>query len=77
MKAIGRTNPMMQPIGPDKDAIVVAIDRSLSPNQSAATFVGACTMNVHPNPAIVCPIMTMKKPCSKEFTNSLTHAPKM
>ena len=53
MNAIGKTNPMMHPIGPDKDAIVVASDLSLSPNQRAATLVGAWTMKVQPKPAIV------------------------
>ena len=58
MKNIGKTKPTMHPIGPAKDPIVVAIDLSWSPNQIAASFVGAYTINVQPIPAIVWPIIT-------------------
>jgi hypothetical protein len=74
---MGRTNPIMQPKGPARDPIVEARDLSWSPNQRIAILVGACTMNVHPIPAIVYPPITNQNPLSPEFTSILNHPPEM
>ncbi len=56
---VGSKNPIATPIAYDTTAIVMAITRSFSPNQTVANFAGQLTKNGYPIAAKICPIIQM------------------